>query len=207
MSVPTHHHTLRLVLATSSPYRKTLLERLRLPFCTIAPRVDESPQTHESPSKLVRRLAEAKAEAARAGYPDALIIGSDQVAACEGAIMNKPRDRTAAIAQLASQSGRRVDFLTGLALVNARTGNVQVDCVSYSVYFRELTRDQIIDYVEAERPLDCAGSFKAEGLGIALVREMLGEDPTALIGLPLIRLVQMLAEEGVDVLRLHGPRP
>jgi MAF protein len=197
---PTLRTHLPIVLASSSPYRRMLLERLQIPFTFASPEVDETPNDNESPLNLVTRLAKAKAEALKARSPGALIIGSDQAAVCEGVRFGKPGTPEKAIEQLQCLNGRRVDFLTGLALLNTETGRLQVDCVPYSVYFRRLTQAQIEGYVGLERPLDCAGSFKSEGLGIALFSKMEGEDPTSLIGLPLIRLAEMLRAEGVDVL-------
>lgn len=189
-----------LLLASSSPYRKLLLERLRLPFTTAAPSIDETPSARESPANLVRRLAETKAKAIQPLWPEALIIGSDQVALCNGEILGKPRNLDAAKAQLAQIQGRRVEFITGLCLLNGKTGRVQTDTIPYIVYLRPLTLEQISCYLAAEQPFDCAGSFKSEGLGIALFSRLEGDDPTSLVGLPLIRLVSMLQEEGVDVL-------
>ncbi len=194
-----------LVLASSSPYRRALLARLGLPFSVMVPAVDESPRRDETPERLVRRLAQAKAQAVAAG--EALVIGSDQVACCHDQVLGKPGDLQRACAQLEQVSGQRVEFLTGLALLNPRSGAVQVDCIRFRVYFRTLSRAQIEGYVAREQPLDCAGSFKSEGLGIALFHRLEGDDPTALVGLPLMRLVEMLAAEGFDVLvprRLTG---
>ena len=192
--------TLSIVLASSSPYRRMLFERLHLPFTFVSPETDETTKANEPPSKLVMRLAKAKAEALKKKYPQALIIGSDQVAICGGVRFGKPGSPEKAIEQLQQLNGRRVDFLTGLALLNTETGRLQLDCVPYSVYFRNLTPAQIEGYLRLEQPLDCAGSFKSEGLGVTLFTKMEGEDPTALIGLPLIRLARMLQAEGVDVL-------
>jgi septum formation protein len=190
----------RLVLASSSPYRKLLLERLRLPFVTVAPAIDETQKPDEPPLNLVRRLAETKARALQSIYPEALIIGSDQVAVCGGKILSKPQNFDTAKAQLAQISGRQVEFITGLCLLNAKTGTLQVDAVPYTVSIRYLTLQQIACYLAAEQPFDCVGSFKSEGLGIALFSKLEGEDPTSLVGLPLIRLVRMLQEERIDVL-------
>jgi MAF protein len=190
-----------LVLASSSPYRETLLERLRVPFTCHAPDIDEGRLGHETPKEHTLRLALAKARAIQALYPNSLIIGSDQVAVRGDEVIGKPGDHQRAIQQLTRLNGKRIEFLTGLALLNARTGQHQVDCVPYAVYFRTLTEAQIAGYVALERPFDCAGSFKSEGLGAALFEKMEGDDPTALIGLPLIRLTGMLAREGVDVLQ------
>lgn len=189
-----------LVLASTSPFRRALLERLGLPFETAAPSVDEAARPGETPGMLVTRLARAKAEAVRDRFPTSLIIGSDQVAFRDGQILGKPGTRAKAIEQLEQASGRSVSFYTGLCLLNAMTGKAQTVCEPYRVHFRRLTAAQIETYVERERPFGCAGSFKAEGLGIALFERLSGDDPNALIGLPLIRLVDMLLAEGVDAL-------
>lgn len=189
-----------LVLASSSPSRSALLTRLGLPFSVAVPDVDERQRPGEDPQTLVRRLAEAKARAVAPAYPQALIIGSDQVAYSEGTILTKPGNRDRAIAQLEGTAGRSVCFYTGLCLLDAALGRSWVDCVPFQVHFRPLTRAQIEAYVDREAPWGCAGSFKSEGLGIALFQRLEGDDPTALIGLPLIRLVAMLAQAGCDVL-------
>lgn len=189
-----------LVLASSSPYRSALLGRLGLPFETAVPRVDETPGRGESPQALVLRLAEAKARAVAPDHPQALIIGSDQVACIDGDILGKPGDRPRAIAQLERASGRCVVFQTGLCLLNAVTGHAQALVEPFRVHFRTLTRQRIEAYLDRERPYDCAGSFKSEGLGIALFQRLEGEDPSALVGLPLIRLLTLLESEGVDPL-------
>jgi septum formation protein len=190
----------RLVLASTSPYRRELLQRLALPFETAAPRVDESHQEGESPEHLVGRLAEAKARAMAAEFPDALIIGSDQCAELDGAILGKPGSAERAAAQLSSCSGRTVTFQTGVCVLDSASGRASCRVVPYSVRFRELTGEEIAAYIRAEQPLDCAGSFKAERLGIALFAAMSGDDPTALIGLPLISVCQLLDEHGLSVL-------
>lgn len=189
-----------LVLASTSPYRKTLLERLGLDFETAAPQTDETTLDGETPEALVIRLAEAKARAVAPHYPDALIIGSDQVAVLDGKILGKPGNHEAATQQLRHASGREVSFLTGLCLLNTRTQQAQVRLVPFSVVFRALSESQIQYYLHQEKPYDCAGSFKSEGLGISLFERLQGEDPNALIGLPLIELIRLLAVEGVDVL-------
>jgi len=186
-----------LVLGSTSPFRRMLLERLGLPFTTAAPEVDETRLPGESPRQLVTRLARAKAEAVAAAHPGALVIGSDQVACIDDQVVGKPGNRERAIDQLTAASGRRVTFYTGLCLCNARTGSCQVACEPFHVHFRRLSREQIERYLDAEAPYDCAGSFKSEGLGIALFERLEGDDPNALIGLPLIRLVRMLDREGV----------
>ncbi len=191
--------TLPLVLASTSPYRKALLERLGKPFATVAPEVDERPFAEETPAALVARLAEAKARAAAAHCPPALVIGSDQVATLDGDVLGKPGDHANAVRQLALAAGRRVEFLTGLCLFNSATGRAQTAVEPFAVVFRPLGEAQLHRYVKQEKPFDCAGSFKVEGLGIALFERLEGADPNALIGLPLIRLVEMLEREGVAV--------
>ncbi len=187
---------MRLVLASTSRYRKALLEKLRLPFETAAPEVDETARSGETPSALVRRLAIEKARAVSAACADALIIGSDQAAVIDGQVLGKPGNLENARRQLRLLSGGRVVFLTGLCLLNSRTGRVQADVVDYTVVFRRLSDRQIERYLELEKPFDSAGSFKSEGLGITLFESMHGSDPNALVGLPLIRLTGMLADEG-----------
>jgi septum formation protein len=189
-----------LVLASTSPYRKLLLERLGLPFETASPDVDETALTNETPEALVARLAEAKARAIASHYPNALIIGSDQVAVLDGAILGKPGDHATATQQLRNASGRQINFLTGLCLLNTDTQQAQVKVVPFSVTFRNLKESQIQHYLNVEKPYDCAGSFKSEGFGIGLFECLEGQDPNALIGLPLIELITMLLAEGVDVL-------
>ncbi len=193
-----------LILASSSPYRAELLSRLGLAFETVSPDIDETARPGESPRELVMRLARDKAAAVDRERPGALIIGSDQVAVMDGRVLGKPGNMETARAQLAAASGREVEFLTGLALLNGASGQCQLDCIPYQVHFRELTAAQIDAYLHIEQPFDCAGSFKSEGLGVALFARMQGEDPSALIGLPLIRLVEMLAAEGVDLLMRNG---
>ncbi|MBF0176177.1 MAG: septum formation inhibitor Maf [Magnetococcales bacterium] len=190
---------MKLVLASTSPFRRQLLERLGIPFNICAPEVDESPMPGESPRELVRRLAEAKARAVGPAHPESLIIGSDQVAILGEQILGKPGAHAQAVAQLSLASGKRISFATGLCLFNSDSGRVQWDVIPFHVHFRPLDRERIENYLLRERPYNCAGSFKAEGLGIALFERMEGDDPTALIGLPLIRLTTMLAEEGVNV--------
>jgi septum formation protein len=191
--------TLPLVLASTSLFRKELLQRLQIPFEIYAPQVDETRQPEESPTNLVLRLAEWKARAADEKYPQALIIGSDQVAVLGDTIFGKPHSHEQAVRQLMDISGQHLDFLTGLCLFNSRDQRVQVDMVHFSVQFRALTRSQIENYLQKEQPYHCAGSVKSEGLGIALLEKIVGHDPTALIGLPLIRLVEMLEKEGLSV--------
>lgn len=187
----------RLVLASTSPFRQSLLAHLGLPFDTSSPDVNESALEGEAPEQLVQRLARLKAAAVAAAHPDSLIIGSDQVACIEGRIMGKPGDRETAIAQLSLASGKAVTLYTGLCLLNTRSRHEQVVCEPYTVHFRTLSQGQIERYVDKEQPFGCAGSFKSEGLGITLFSRLEGDDPNALIGLPLIRLVELLNNEGV----------
>jgi len=196
MNTPTSH--LPIVLASTSPFRRELLSRLALPFECTAPDIDESRRPHEAPLELVRRLSEAKA---RAGAPDhqALVIGSDQVATVGDDVLGKPGTHAIAVAQLCRLSGRSVTFLTGLCLLNTATDESQVDAIPFRVHFRTLSGEQIERYLRHDQPYNCAGSFKSEGLGITLFKRMEGDDPTALIGLPLIRLTDMLKKAGVSL--------
>ncbi len=191
---------MKLVLASTSPFRRELLGKLGLPFEIDSPEVDETRLPGETPEALVGRLAEAKARAVAERHPDALIIGSDQVAVNGSEILGKPGDHERAVEQLRAASGRAVIFQTGLCLFNAASGCTQVEVVPFTVHFRDLTDAQIEGYLRREQPYRCAGSFKSEGLGIVLFERLEGDDPNALIGLPLIRLVRMLEREGVDVL-------
>lgn len=190
----------QLVLASTSPFRKQLLEKLGLDFVADAPDIDESRLKGETPEALVARLAEQKAIAVAERHPGSLIIGSDQIAVNNGEILGKPGNHDKAVAQLKAASGRRVTFLTGLCLYNSATEDSQVEVVPFGVVFRKLTDHQIENYLKAEQPYNCAGSFKSEALGIALFERLEGEDPNTLIGLPLIRLVRMLEAEGVRVI-------
>jgi septum formation protein len=195
---------MKLVLASTSRYRKALLDRLGLPFETMAPEVDETPLPGESPEALVSRLSRAKARAVAARLENALVIGSDQLAAVDGEVLGKPGTEENARAQLARLSGKEVTFLTGLCLARTASGNTSpgedFQLVETPVRFRQLSQAQIADYVAREQPLDCAGAFKSEGLGIALFERIGGEDPNALIGLPLIALCSMLERAGLPVL-------
>lgn len=190
----------RLVLASSSPFRRELLSRLGLPFEIIVPDIDETARSGETPQELVERLSIAKARAVAARTPDALIIGSDQVAVYDGAIVGKPHTHANAVRQLRAAAGKKVMLYTGLALLNAANGRVQSEVVPYGVTFRPLTDAQIESYLNKEQPYDCAGSVRSEGLGVALLERFEGDDPNTLIGLPLIRLVRMLENEGVSVI-------
>jgi len=188
-----------LILASSSPYRRELLARLGLPFEVDAPGIDEASLPGEAPESYVERLAVAKAQAVAARHAGALVIGSDQAAVHDGTIIGKPAGHEDAVHQLLSASGRRVTLYTGLALVHSDSGRVQSDVVPYSVLFRTIDRPTIERYLAREQPYACAGSLRAEGLGITLLRRFEGGDPNALIGLPLIRLVDMLGVEGVGL--------
>lgn len=193
-----HNEHPPLVLASSSPFRRELLGRLGLTFLCDNPDVDESRLPDEPAEALVQRLALAKAQAVARRHPGSLVIGSDQVAVLEdGSIVGKPGSAERAVEQLLQTSGRSVTFLTGLCLYNAGNDNYQLCCEPFQVHFRELSRAAIKSYIEKEQPLNCAGSFKSEGLGITLFRRLQGDDPNALVGLPLIRLTDMLAAEGV----------
>ncbi len=195
MSVPR-----RLILASGSPYRYELLARLKVPFEVMVSDVDETRQAGEGARELTERLAIAKALAVRPQASDALIIGSDQVAEYDGEIVGKSGGFEEAARQLRRISGKTARLYTGLALLNAQTGRVQAEVALFEVVFRALDEDRIARYLQKERPYDCAGSVKSEGLGIALFERFNGDDPTTLIGLPLIRLVRMLESEGFEVL-------
>lgn len=190
----------RLILASSSPFRRELLSRLMIPFEVAIPDIDETAEAGESSMHLVERLAVAKARAVADRYPDALVIGSDQVAVHDGAIVGKPYTHERAVEQLRTASGKTITLHTGLALINSATGRVQSEVVPFRVLFRKLTEVQIENYLRKEQPYHCAGSVKSEGLGAALLERFDGEDPATLIGLPLIRLVRMLESEGIAVL-------
>ena len=190
----------KLVLASTSPYRRELLTRLGLPFDVANPRADESPLPDEAPENLALRLSEVKARAVAQAYPDALIIGSDQVATVDGKIYGKPGTHERAVAQLRELSGKTVNFFTGLCLFDAKNGKVEVRGIPTLVKFRDLSDAEIENYLKREPAYDCAGSAKSEGLGIALLASMQGDDPNALVGLPLIALCDMLRNKGVQVL-------
>lgn len=185
---------LSLVLASTSSYRKQLLEKLGLPFTQDAPNINETAHDRESASTLVERLAKTKAIALAENHPNSLIIGSDQVATFDGRIIGKPHTKDNAQKQLKSFSGQKITFLTGLALHNTETGETKSLVEPFEVYFRTLTDDQIFHYISKELPLDCAGSFKSEGLGITLFERLDGRDPNTLVGLPLIALCDLLKE-------------
>ncbi|MFN7855093.1 MAG: Maf family nucleotide pyrophosphatase [Acidovorax sp.] len=186
-----------LVLGSSSRYRQELLERLGLPFESVAPDVDETPAPGEAAGTLALRLARAKARAVSGQYPEAIVIGSDQVADLRGTVLGKPGNHERAVEQLRQMRGQTVVFHTALAVVCAATGFEQVDSARVQVRFRELGDDEIERYLRAEQPYDCAGSAKSEGLGIALLDAIDSDDPTGLIGLPLIRTCRMLRAAGL----------
>lgn len=188
-----------LILASTSPYRRELLHRLGLPFAVASPQTDESRWPGESPEAMALRLSEAKARAVAGTHPDALIIGSDQVATVDGLIYGKPGSHERAVDQLRVLSGKTVNFYTGLCLYNARTGVVEVCGVPTLVTFRNLTDEEIERYLRREPAYDCAGSARSEGLGIALLSRIAGDDPNALVGLPLIALCALLRRQGVAV--------
>jgi len=191
---------MKLVLGSTSPYRKQLLERLQLDFSCDSPDIDERPRPDESIEAMVTRLAVDKARAVGERHPDALIIGSDQSAVLDNEVLTKPGNYENAFRQLSRASGKTIVFQTGLCLLNTRSGNIQSTCVPYAVQFKMLTEAMIDGYLKREQPYNCAGSFKSEGLGIALFERFEGDDPNALIGLPMIQLIGFLENEGVNVL-------
>jgi septum formation protein len=190
----------RLVLASTSPYRRELLARLQVSFAVADPGVDETPRRDETPEALCLRLAVAKAEAVREAHPDALIIGSDQVAVLDGRALSKPGDHANAVAQLRAMRGRTIRFLTAVAVHDAAAGRTLSRTVPTDVAFRDYSDAAIERYLALDRPYDCAGSARSESLGIALIGALRGDDPNALIGLPLIALVDLLAAHGSPVL-------
>lgn len=190
---------MKLVLVSTSSYRQMLLERLSIPFELARPDTDETPLPGEPPATTAERLAAEKARAVAAAWPDALIIGSDQVAYLGDQVFGKPGTESRAVAQLQQMSGQTVVFHTALALLNTRSGRLQTAGIPTRVRFRTLTEAEIRRYVAKEQPLDCAGSAKSEGLGISLLEALSGDDPTALIGLPLIALSRMLRAEGLEL--------
>lgn len=189
-----------IILASTSPYRKQLLERLGVSFCCLPPKIDEAHLPGESPATMAGRLALAKALVIAETHPKSLVIGSDQVASLEDGVMGKPGNHQAAALQLRASAGQEVKFYTGLALIH-RDAQLELTHVEqFSAHFRSLTDQQIDNYLRREQPYDCAGSFKVEGLGIALFKGLQGDDPTSLEGLPLIALTTLLAKAGIDVL-------
>jgi septum formation protein len=190
----------RIVLGSSSPYRRELLSRLRVPFDTDLPHVDETPRPGETPRAIALRLALEKARAVAHKHPDAAVIGSDQVADLDGEALGKPGNHARAVEQLRRMSGKVVTFQTAVAVVCRATGFEQVDLAPVRVTFRELGADEIESYLQAEKPYDCAGSARSEGLGIAILESIESDDPSALVGLPLIRTCRMLRAAGVRLL-------
>ncbi|HEY6241369.1 MAG TPA: Maf family nucleotide pyrophosphatase [Burkholderiales bacterium] len=191
---------MQLVLASTSRYRRALLERLGIPFLVVDPGISEGRLAGEAPESMARRLAEAKARAVAGGFRDALIIGSDQVAVRDGEVIGKPGTRENAVRQLRAMSGQEAVFHTAVCVHKTADGSSRIRSVPYRVTFRDLDDGTIERYLAREQPYDCAGSAKSEGLGIALIARMEGEDPSALIGLPLIALVDLLCEQGLNVL-------
>ncbi len=191
---------MKLVLGSTSPFRKALLEKLHINFECDSPDIDETPLENEPVEEMVVRLAIAKAQVISARHPDALIIGSDQSAVLNGEKLSKPGNYENAFKQLTRASGQKITFQTGLCLLNTTTGNIQSCCVPYTVVFKELTPTMIENYLHKEEPYNCAGSFKSEALGIALFERFEGSDPNSLFGLPLIQLVNFLENEGFSIL-------
>ena len=196
----TKANTQRIILGSSSIYRKKLLQRLKIPFDIVSPRINESPLFNELPKETALRLAEAKARAVAESYSQALIIASDQVAVLGDLRLGKPLNHVNATEQLRLIRGKEVVFYTALCLLNSNTDRLQMRIIPYYLKFRYFSDQQIEDYLLKERPYYCAGSAKSEGLGIALIEQMTGEDPNALIGLPLIALIDMLANEGITII-------
>ena len=189
-----------LILGSTSPFRQSLLKKLNIPFITAKPNIDETALKNETPINLVERLAIEKAKAVAHTHNNALIIGSDQVAVCEEVILGKPHTVDNAIAQLSAFSGKCVTFYTGLCVYDSGSNTVKSIVEPFHVHFKLLTQEAIKNYVRAEMPLNCAGSFKSEGLGICLFERLEGDDPNSLIGLPLIKLTELLLEFDIDVL-------
>ena len=190
----------KLVLGSTSPFRKEILAKLNIPFVCAKPNVDESAFDNESPVALVERLAIEKAKAVAHEFPDALIIGSDQVAMCDGEILGKPHNFENAVKQLEKFSNKTVAFYTGLCVYDSNLDYTTSVIEPFLVHFNELSPSDIENYLHAEQPYNCAGSFKSEGLGICLFKKLEGDDPNTLIGLPLIKLVELLKQHGVNVL-------
>ncbi|TWX73946.1 Maf family protein [Colwellia sp. C1TZA3] len=190
----------KLVLGSTSPFRKEILSKLNIPFVCAKPDIDESPFDNESPVELVERLAIEKAKAVAGEFPDALIIGSDQVAMCDGEILGKPHNFENAVKQLEKFSNKTVVFYTGLCVYDSGLDYTTALIEPFLVHFNELSLSDIENYLHAEQPYNCAGSFKSEGLGICLFKKLEGDDPNTLIGLPLIKLIELLKQHDIDVL-------
>ncbi len=189
----------KIILASNSTYRRELLSKIKLDFTCIGSNVDESPHPGETAQRLATRLAIAKAQALAEKHPNHLIIGSDQVATCNGHTLGKPGSFEQAIQQLQTQSGQAVLFYTGLCVLNSSNGQYLTDLDCCTVHFRTLTMQQIERYLSVDKPFDCAGSFKSEGYGITLINKISGADPNALIGLPLIKLIKLLDQFGLTI--------
>lgn len=189
-----------LVLASSSKPRKSLLDRLQVAYISCSPDIDESPKANETTKELVLRLAIEKAQAVAPKFPNALIIGCDQTAEYEGEQLNKPHTFEVAVEQLKNVSGKKVQFITGLCMLNTTTGKFQQHIEITDTYFKTLTLSQIEHYLHIEQPYECCGSIKSEGLGIALVEKIVSNDPTSLVGMPMIALIKMLANQGFNIL-------
>jgi MAF protein len=189
-----------LILGSTSPFRKILLEKLNLPFQCANPNIDETAKTNESPQALVKRLAIKKAEAVAEQFNDAIIIASDQVAVCNDDILGKPHNFDNGVKQLTKFSDKAVTFYTGLSVYNSKSKKNHSLVENFTVHFNPLTKSEIENYLNAEQPYNCAGSFKSEGLGICLFKKLEGDDPNTLIGLPLIKLVGLLKQHGINVL-------
>ena len=192
--------THNIILASSSVYRQTLFAKLQLSFEAESPDIDETLQLNEIPAEAAIRLATAKAMSLNVKYPEHIIIGSDQIAILDGRQLSKPLTRAGTIEQLHASSGKNIEFFTGICLLNSRTGVFHADLDKCTVFFKTLTNDQIEHYVDMEKPYDCAGGFKAEGLGIALFERIECDDPNSLIGLPLIKLISLLNQSGINVI-------
>ena len=191
---------MKLILASTSPFRKAILDKLGIDFDTASPETDETALDNETPQQLVERLSIAKAKAIADKEDDALVIGSDQISVIDGEVIGKPHTHENAVKQLQNASGKTITFYTGLCLYNSATQQYQSDVVPFNVVFRELSDQQIENYLQKEKPYNCAGSFKSEALGIVLFEKLEGEDPNTLMGLPLIRLVKMLEQEKYFIL-------
>jgi len=189
-----------LVLASTSIYRKELLQKLKINFICSAPNIDETPQDKEPPKQLALRLAKEKALAIQSQHPQQIIIASDQVASFSGHIIGKPGNHNQTVQQLKQQSGQAVQFFTSICVLNSATNQSYTDIDICTVYFKHLSEQQILNYVNLEKPYDCAGGFKSEGLGIALFDKIEGDDPNALIGLPLIKLISLLQKFDIEIL-------
>lgn len=189
-----------IILASTSIYRKELLQKLQINFICAAPNIDETPQKNEPPKQLALRLAKEKAIAIKQQYPQHIIIASDQVASFSNKILGKPGNHKQTIDQLKQQSGQSVNFFTSVCVLNSATNTSYIDLDVCTVHFKHLSDQQIFNYVDLEKPYDCAGGFKSEGLGIALFDKIEGEDPNALIGLPLIKLISLLGKFDIEIL-------